>query len=145
MTDNKEAAPELLRAAQNAFSLLLRLRERGMVSDAPAIRELGAAIVLAKEGKRYTPQPAPPDDEWTEDMVKAQEQRWPLNQSRQGMPAQPQPASTGEGGTLAELAAEWTRRAKNMKAEHFYDTAETIELMIDELGAALRSSLTSPI
>jgi len=47
------AAPELLEAAESAFKLLLRLREREKVSDAPEIRALGAAIVYAKEGRRY--------------------------------------------------------------------------------------------
>src|ERR1700676_2930812 len=40
---------------------------------------------------------------------------------------------------LRELVAEWTQRAKNFRAEHFYDTADTIEIMIGEFEAALAS------
>lgn len=47
------AAPELLEAAQEAMQTLTRLRQRGTIGDSPSIRLLGAAIVFAKEGKRY--------------------------------------------------------------------------------------------
>lgn len=46
-------ATQLYHAAFEAFRLLLRLRDRDVVADAPEIRELGGILQLIREGRNY--------------------------------------------------------------------------------------------
>lgn len=42
------AAPDLLEALRECFTGLIRLRDRGVIGDAPYIRQAGAAIARAE-------------------------------------------------------------------------------------------------